>query len=224
MKIILIAILVIVAVIIIASVILEEIENKRSKNKSTSEQKNRPAYPPAKRWNDTPQRQSAARNAASEMSSHRVSNVDIDAVRIRRVICEKKLSINTQTLNEAVEVSAKLIKHAEQIRREVESHRTEPHYLQQLYRTGVGLSNATHTLRLQLKPMQDTMYKLSRTNPSLKPLYEQVHRLENTIYHNEVELNSRNRILRTYVRENFGPREREWALAIEKRTKARRSA
>ncbi len=129
-------------------------------------------------------------------------------------ICERKLNINTQVLNDAANASVRLINHAEQILRDIQTFRNKPEHLKQLYRTCVGISNENHSLRTQLKPIKDSLYKLSRSNSSVKPLFEQVRRLENAIYNNEIELNTRNRILRTYIKENFGIAERRWAEAM----------
>lgn len=227
MKTIIIVFLVILVIVVIIAVFSEDSGKSSSNNSSANRPRVPSRYPPVpvqKSWSDTSQRQSAARNAASEMGTHAVNKVDSDAIQIRRVICERKLNINTQVLNDVANASVRLINHAEQIHRDLQTHRNQPEHLKQLYRIGVGISNDNHSLRIQLKPIKDSLYKLSHNNASLKPLFEQVRRLENAIYNNEIELNSRNRILRMYIKENFGIAERRWAEAIEKRTQSKRTA
>lgn len=224
-------IFIVLLVILVIAVILAVLSDDAGKRGSSSSSSNTPRVPtrnppvPVKQsWSDTSQRQYAARNAASEMGTHAVNKVDSDAIQIRRVICERKLNINTQVLNDVVNTSVRLINHAEQIHRDVQTHRNQPEHLKQLYRISVGISNDNHSLRIQLKPIKDSLYKLSRSNPSFKPLFEQVRRLENAIYNNEIQLNTRNRILREYIKENFGIAEKCWVEAIEKRIQAKRTA
>lgn len=151
------------------------------------------------------------------MSSNNIKRVDKEAVEIRRIVSEKRVEIDTSVLNEAVQTSEKLISHAEKVRRDIESNRNRPAALKNLYRVGVGISDENYVLRKKIMGIQHNMDELSRRNPALRPLAHQIRCLEQSVYQNELELNNRNRILRTYIRDNFSQRERNWALAIERR-------
>ena len=201
-------------IVLIILVILVIIVIVKSNNKPKS----------ADTWQEDPARKAAAKNAAAQMTSHQVNRVENEAVQIRRVIVERKLNVNAQVLTAAIATSSRLIDHAERIRREVEQHRNQPAYLQQLYRLGVGISNENHDLRMQLKPVKKQLYALSRSDSSLRPLFEQVKRLDNIVYNNELELNNRNRVLRLYIGNNFSRKEWIWNDNIEKRAQAKRSS
>lgn len=179
--------------------------------------------PPTNQWNDTPQRQAAAKNAANQMNAHKMNNAGAQAVQIKQIIHQRNININISSLNTAQEKIMRICAHAERIRNEIERHRNNPAYLKQLYRTGVGISNEAYTLRNDIKSMNDTLYRMSKNNSLLRPLFNQVHSFYNSVYADEVELNNRNRILRTYIGRNFGSAERRWNDEIEARVKARRA-
>jgi len=170
-------------------------------------------------WNDTPQRQAAARNVANQMNAHKMNNAGTQAVQIKQVVHQHNININISSLNTAQGKIMRICSHAERIRNEIERHHNNPTYLKQLYRTGVGISNEAYTLRNEIKSINDTLYRMSRSNSSLRPLFNQVHSFYNSVYADEVELNNRNRILRTYIGRNFGAAERNWNDAIEARVK-----
>lgn len=174
--------------------------------------------------NPSPQRQAAAKQAAAQMNNKQMHNANTDALQIRRVVHQRSLSINTEVLNTAQEKIIRICAHAERIRTDVQRYCNNPSYLQQLYRTGVGISNEAYQLRVEIKAMQDSLYKMSRSNAALRPLYEQVRAFCSSIYADEVELNNRNRILRNYIGNNFGFRERRWNDEIEARARARRAS
>lgn len=200
---------------------------------SDSDQPTKPKNPPVTHknpsastgntWIDTPQRQVAARNAAVQMNSHKMNNSGVQAVQIKRVVNQYNVNVDISALNSAQDRITKICAHAERIRSEIERHRNDSRYLINLYRTGVGVSNEAYALRNEIKSLKDTLYRLSRSNTSLKPLFNQVNAFYNSVYADEVELNNRNRILRTYIGNNFGPFESKWNAAIEMKIKAKRS-
>lgn len=218
-------IVIIVIVVIVLSIIVSLVSDsdQGSKGKTPPVVPKTTPAPTSSTWVDTPQRQVAARNAAVQMDAHKMNNSGAQAVQIKRVVNQYNINVNISALNSAQERITKICAHAERIRSEIERHRNESRYLINLYRTGVGISNEAYALRNELKSLKDTLYKLSRSNTSLKPLFNQVNAFYNSVYADEVELNNRNRILRTYIGNNFGPFESKWNAAIEMKIKAKRS-
>lgn len=205
-------ILIAIAIVVIC-VISAVISTEGGKGESTSNNQ----------WNDTPQRQAAAKNAANQMNVHKMNNAGAQVVQIKQIVHQRNININISSLSTAQEKIMRICTHAERIRNEIERHRNNSAYLKQLYRTGVGISNEAYTLRNDIKSMNDTLYRMSKNNSSLRPLFNQVHSFYNSVYADEVELNNRNRILRTYIGRNFGSAERRWNDEIEARVKARRA-
>lgn len=208
--------IIIIAVVIIAIIVIAAIADGSTETGPTAKQYMTPTT--------VPQRQAAAQRAAAQMNSQQMCNAGTEAVQIRRVVHQSNLSINTGALNTAQDKIIRICSHADRIRSDVQRYCNNPAYLQQLYRTGVGISNEAYQLRVEIKGMQDSLYKLSRSNPALRPLFEQVKAFCNSVYADEVELNNRNRILRNYIGNNFGPRERHWNDEIEARARARRAS
>jgi hypothetical protein len=207
--------IIIIAVVIIAIIVIAAIVDGNTEP-STPTKRYTPPTP-------SPQRQVAAQRAAAQMNNQQMRNAGTEAVQIRRVVHQRNLSINTGALNTAQDKIIRLCSHADRIRTDVQRYCNNPAYLQQLYRTGVGISNEAYQLRVEIKAMQDSLYKLSRSNSALRPLFEQVKAFCNSVYADEVELNNRNRILRNYIGNNFGSRERRWNEEIEARARARRA-
>ena len=214
-----IAAIVIITIIVIIAILANE--STPSKNSGSNSHNYQPTpNPPV----PTQQRQAAAKQAAVQMSSHQMNKAASEAVQIKRIVHQRNISINTGALNTAQERIIRICEHADRIRRDVEHYCNNPAYLQQLYRTGVSISNEAYKLRQEIKAMQDSLYRLSKANPSLKPLFDKVHAFYNSVFADEVELNNRNRILRLYIGNNFGPREREWNRKIEERIRAKRAS
>ena len=207
--------IIIIAVVIIAIIVIAAIVDGNTEP-STPTKRYTPPTP-------SPQRQVAAQRAAAQMNNQQMRNAGTESVQIRRVVHQRNLSINTGALNTAQDKIIRICSHADRIRTDVQRYCNNPAYLQQLYRTGVGISNEAYQLRVEIKAMQDSLYKLSRSNSALRPLFEQVKAFCNSVYADEVELNNRNRILRNYIGNNFGPRERRWNEEIEARARARRA-
>ena len=214
--------IIIIAVVIIAIIVIAAIVDEITKPGGGTNPNGgtKPYTPPA----PSPQRQVAAQRAAAQMNNQQMRNAGTEAVQIRRVVHQRNLSINTGALNTAQDKIIRICSHADRIRTDVQRYCNNPAYLQQLYRTGVGISNEAYQLRVEIKAMQDSLYKLSRSNSALRPLFEQVKAFCNSVYADEVELNNRNRILRNYIGNNFGPRERRWNEEIEARARARRAS
>lgn len=205
--------IIITAVVIIAIIVIAAIASEDKRPVTTTKQ-----YTPS-----SPKRQVAAQRAAAQMNNQQMRNAGTEAVQIRRVVHQRSLDINTGALNTAQDKIIRICSHADRIRTDVQRYCNNPAYLQQLYRTGVGISNEAYQLRVEIKAMQDSLYKFSRSNAALRPLFEQVKAFCNSVYADEVELNNRNRILRNYIGNNFGPRERRWNEEIEARARARRA-
>lgn len=214
-------ILIVVAIVIICVIAVIISESESTETRSTASGSVRVA--PNIQWNDTPQRQVAARSAANQMNAHKMNNAGAQAVQIKQVVHQRNININISSLNTAQDKIMRICAHAERIRNEIERHRNNPAYLKQLYRTGVGISNEAYTLRNDIKSMNDTLYRMSKNNSSLCSLFNQVHSFYNSVYADEVELNNRNRILRTYIGRNFGVAEKRWNDEIEARVKAKRA-
>lgn len=169
-------------------------------------------------------REQAAKAAAKNMESHQMKNNGTDAVRIQHALNQQRLTINTSFLSTAQAKINNICSHAENIRLQIQQHYNDSSYLIRLYRIGVGVSNEAFALRNEVKDMKDSLYQMSKVNPSLKPLFDEVNTFYKSVYENEVELNSRNRTLRMYIGNNFGVNERQWNDDIERRAREKRTA
>lgn len=170
------------------------------------------------------QQQTAAKKAAADMGTQQLHANHSEALNIQRVIHQQNLNINSGFLSQAQSKIVKICAHAESIRSEIQKNYSNPSHLIQLYRTGVAVSNEAYQLRSEVRAMKDSIYRLARSNPSLRPLAEQVNAFYNSIYADETVLNNRNTILRKYIGANFGANERRWNEDIEARIRAKRSA
>lgn len=170
------------------------------------------------------QQQTAAKKAAADMGTQQLHGNHSEALNIQRVIHQQNLNINSGFLSQAQSKIVKICAHAESIRSEIQKNYSNPSHLIQLYRTGVAVSNEAYQLRSEVRAMKDSIYRLARSNPSLRPLAEQVNAFYNSIYADETVLNNRNTILRKYIGANFGANERRWNEDIEARIRAKRSA
>ena len=68
------------------------------------------------------------------------------------------------------------------------------------------------------------LYRMGATNHSIRALHKQVNAFYQSVYEDEIELNNRNRILRTYIGKNFGPAEHKWNEDIERRAMVKRAS
>ena len=195
------------------------------KRKGMAEAKPAPPKPQVSsgEQHDSAQRQKAAKEAATKMYEHKMNNNGNDVIHIKNDIARQRVNVNISALSDAQNKIMQICMHAEKIRNDIERYRNNPEYLKQLYRVGVGISNEAYTLRNQVKELKDTLYRLSRSNPSLVPLFKRVNTFYCDIYNNEIELNNRNRILRTYIGNNFGYAEKQWNSAIESRAMQKRT-
>lgn len=175
-------------------------------------------------WRETEQRRKAASEAATKMCEHRMNNRGSEAVQIRQVINQQHINVNMSALNSAQDKIMRICAHAEKIRDNISRYRNNPNYLKQLYREGVGVSDEAHKLRLELKALRDMLYQMGTTNHSIRALHKQVNAFYQSVYEDEIELNNRNRILRTYIGRNFGPTERKWNDDIERRAMEKRAS
>lgn len=175
-------------------------------------------------WGETEQRRKAASEAATKMCEHRMNNRGNEAIQIRQVINQQRINVNISALNTAQDKIMRICAHAEKIRNNISRYRNNPNYLKQLYREGVGVSDEAHKLRLEIKVLRDSLYRLGATNHSIRALHKQVNTFYQSVYEDEIELNNRNRILRTYVGRNFGPAERRWNDDIERRAMVKRAS
>ena len=171
-------------------------------------------------WRETEQRRKAASEAATKMCEHRMNNRGSEAVQIRQVINQQRINVNISALNTAQDKIMRICAQAEKIRNNISRYRNNPNYLIQLYREGVGVSDEAHKLRLEIKALRDML----ATNHSIRALHKQVNAFYQSVYEDEIELNNRNRILRTYIGRNFGPAERKWNEDIERRAMVKRAS
>lgn len=174
-------------------------------------------------WKDSEQRQKASREAATKMYEHRMHNRGREAVQIRQVIHQQNVNVNISALNTAQDKIMRICAHAERIRNDISRYRNNPAYLKQLYYEGVRISDEAYKLRFEIKTLRDMLYRMGATNYSIRPLHKKVCEFYQSVYEDEVELNNRNRILRTYIGRNFGPAERAWNDAIERRANAKKA-
>ena len=205
--------IIIIAVAIVAIIIFAVIADGKDEPGTISD----PPAPPVR-----PQRQAVAKQAADKMNSAKMHNVGSEALQIKRVVYQRNLRINTGALNNAQDKISRICSHAELIRNDVQRYCNNPQYLQDLYRKGVGLSDEAYNLSVEVKAMQETLKKLSSSNKSLVPLYNQVRAFCSSICGNVNALNHRNAILRHYIGFNFGPRERAWYDRIQARIDEKR--
>lgn len=175
-------------------------------------------------WRETEQRRKAASEAATKMCEHRMNNRGSEAVQIRQVINQHRINVNISALNTAQDKIMRICAHAEKIRDNISRYRNNPNYLKQLYREGVGASDEAHKLRLEIKALRDMLYRMGATNHSIRALHKQVNAFYQSVYEDEIELNNRNRILRTYIGRNFGSAERRWNDDIERRAMVKRAS
>ena len=175
-------------------------------------------------WRETEQRRKAASEAATKMCEHMMNNRGSEAVQIRQVINQQRINVNISTLNTAQDKIMRICAQAEKIRNNISRYRNNPNYLIQLYREGVGVSDEAHKLRLEIKALRDMLYRMGATNHSIRALHKQVNAFYQSVYEDEIELNNRNRILRTYIGKNFGPAEHKWNEDIERRAMVKRAS
>lgn len=175
-------------------------------------------------WGETEQRRKAASEAATKMCEHRMNNRGSEAVQIRQVIDQQRINVNISALNSAQDKIMRICAHAEKIRDNISRYRNNPNYLIQLYREGVGVSDEAHKLRLEIKELRDMLYRMGANNHSIRALHKQVNAFYQSVYEDEIELNNRNRILRTYIGRNFGSAERQWNEDIERRAMVKRAS
>lgn len=174
-------------------------------------------------WRDSEQRQRAARDAATKMCEHRMHNKGSEAVQIKRVIHQQNVNVNISALNTAQDKIMRICAHAERIRNDISRYRNDPAYLKQLYYEGVRISDEAYKLRCEIKALRDMLFHMGASNHSVRPLHKKVCEFYQSVYEDEVELNNRNRILRTYIGRNFGSSERAWNDAIERRAMAKKA-
>ena len=194
------------------------------KVKEHKEEKVTDPEPKLSEWGETEQRRKAASEAATKMCEHRMNNRGSEAVQIRHLINQQHININISALNSAQDKIMRICAHAEKIRDYISRYRNNPNYLKQLYREGVGISNEAHKLRLEIKTLRDMLYRMGATNHSIRALHKQVNVFYQSVYEDEIELNNRNRILRSYIGRNFGPAERRWNDEIEHRAMVKRAS
>lgn len=175
-------------------------------------------------WGETEQRRKAASEAATKMCEHRMNNRGSEAVQIKQVINQQHINVNVNALNTAQNKIMRICAHAEKIRDNISRYRNNPGYLKQLYREGVGVSDEAHKLRLEIRALRDMLYRMGAANHSIRSLHKQVNAFYQSVYEDEIELNNRNRILRTYIGRNFGPAERRWNDDIERRAMVKRAS
>lgn len=175
-------------------------------------------------WRETEQRRKAASDAATKMCEHRMNNRGSEAIQIRQVINQQRINVNISALNSAQDKIMRICAQAEKIRNNIGRYRNNPNYLIQLYREGVGVSDEAHKLRLEIKELRDMLYRMGATNHSIRTLHKQVNAFYQSVYEDEIELNNRNRILRTFIGRNFGLAERRWNEDIERRAMVKRAS
>lgn len=239
LKVIIISLVVIVALVILGGIIemvAERKEKERRAREAARKRAMRAAPPPTRiapqvQKQPTPpptkvappvQRQQAARQAARDMNVHQMHQRTGDAVQIKQVVHQKQIRVDTSVLDDAQRKIQRICSHAEKIRMDVECNWNNAQYLMDLYRTGVGVSNEAFTLRKEIGELKDNLYRVSRENSALKPVFQQVKAFYQSVMEDEIELNNRNAILRKYIGSNFGTRERAWNAAIEERIRSRR--
>lgn len=175
-------------------------------------------------WKETEQRRKAASEAATKMCEHRMNNRGSEALQIKQVINQQHINVNISALNTAQSKIMHICAHAEKIRDNIRKYRNNPNYLIRLYREGVGVSDEAHKLRLEIKALRDMLYRMGATNHSIRSLHKQINAFYQSVIEDEIELNNRNRILRTYIGRNFGPKERKWNDDIERRAMVKRAS
>ena len=168
-------------------------------------------------------RKSAAQNASMRMTSHRMQDVGSEAGRIRQQLKLQRVNVNTRALASAEDRIRGICRHADRIAQDINSHRNDADYLILLYREGVKVSDDAHKLRCDLRELRDALYRQGAADRSIRTLHQRVCALYNGVFGDENTLNERNRILRTYIGDNFGRREANWNASIERRAQQRRA-